>query len=292
MVLVRPDAIRCWLLRAGDSWLSAARGFARYASLSSVVEMGRRVEMGKRRGGTRKACVLVAVMACVLAVVGLGLIATGHLCITSARRPADRYGQDCCSGGGGAAGIALSGAVDSPDVDFDGIPDDEDILAAALSYIGTRPHYKSAYYASGYPDDEFGVCTDVVAIACRDAGYDLQRLVAADIVHRPDAYGIAAPDPAIDFRRTPNLEVFLGAHALSLTNDVREIDQWCGGDIVLYEGHVGIVSDRRNVQGIPYLIHHASPFQLCYEEDGLERYGRIIGHYRMKPACLDLLERA
>lgn len=135
--------------------------------------------MGKRRGGTRKACVLVAVMACVLAVVGLGLIAMGHLCITSARRPADRYGQDCCSGGGGAAGIALSGAVDSPDVDFDGIPDDEDILAAALSYIGTRPHYKSAYYASGYPDDEFGVCTDVVAIACRDAGYDLQRLVAA-----------------------------------------------------------------------------------------------------------------
>ena len=131
--------------------------------------------MGKRRGGTRKACVLVAVMACVLAVVGLGLIATGRLCITSARRPADRYGQDCCSDGGGAAGIALSGAVDSPDVDFDGIPDDEDILAAALSYIGTRPHYKSAYYASGYPDDEFGVCTDVVAIACRDAGYDLQR---------------------------------------------------------------------------------------------------------------------
>ena len=100
MVLVRPDAIRCWLLRAGDSWLSAARGFARYASLSSVVEMGRRVEMGKRRGGTRKACVLVAVMACVLAVVGLGLIATGRLCITSARRPADRYGQDCCSDGG------------------------------------------------------------------------------------------------------------------------------------------------------------------------------------------------
>lgn len=45
-------------------------------------------------------------------------------------------------------------------------------------------------------------------------------------------------------------------------------------------------------QGVPYLIHHASPFQLCYEEDGLERYGRIIGHYRMKPACLDLLERA
>ena len=92
-----------------------------------------------------RACVLVAVMACVLAVVGLGLIATGRLCITSARRPADRYGQDCCSDGGGAAGIALSGAVDSPDVDFDGIPDDEDILAAALSYIGTRPHYKSAY---------------------------------------------------------------------------------------------------------------------------------------------------
>ena len=111
---------------------------------------------------------------------------------------------------GGAAGIALSGAVDSPDVDFDGIPDDEDILAAALSYIGTRPHYKSAYYASGYPDDEFGVCTDVVAIACRDAGYDLQRLVAADIVHRPDAYGIAAPGSGNRFSPHPEPRGVLG----------------------------------------------------------------------------------
>lgn len=134
--------------------------------------------MGKRRGGTRKACVLVAVMAACLRG-GIGPHRYGapvhHVGPTSRGSVWARL----LFRRGSAAGIALSGAVDSPDVDFDGIPDDEDILAAALSYIGTRPHYKSAYYASGYPDDEFGVCTDVVAIACRDAGYDLQRLVAA-----------------------------------------------------------------------------------------------------------------
>lgn len=153
----------------------------------------------------------------------------------------------------------------------------------------TRPHYKSAYYASGYPDDEFGVCTDVVATACRAAGYDLQALVAADVAMRPDAYATDVPDPAIDFRRTPNLEVFFNAHAQRLTTDACDVAEWRGGDIVLYRGHVGIVSNRRNAEGVPYLIHHSGPFQLRYEEDKLEGYGRIIGHYRLSPACLALL---
>ena len=44
---------------------------------------------------------------------------------------------------------------------------------------------------------------------------------------------------------------------------------------------MGIVSDQRDARGVPYLIHHGSPFQLAYEEDRLDSYGAIAGHYRM-----------
>ena len=47
--------------------------------------------------------------------------------------------------------------------------------------------------------------------------------------------------------------------------------------------HIGIVSDKRNSKGIPYLIHNTGqPFR---EEDALEQYSKynpISGHYRMQ----------
>lgn len=235
-----------------------------------------------RPRGLWRRVLTVFLAASVLIAAAAVLIATGRVCITSAARPADRHA---------GAPLPDSASASPRDVDADGdsAPDNDDILASALAYVQTRPHYKSAYYASGYPDDEFGVCTDVVAIACRAAGYDLQALVAADVARRPEAYSIEVPDPAIDFRRTPNLKVFFDAHALRLTTDTDEVEKWCGGDIVLYEGHIGIVSDRRNEHGVPYLIHHSGPFQLRYEEDKLQSYGRVVGHYRLDPTCLALL---
>lgn len=236
------------------------------------------MEMGARRSGSRIFIVMLAILALTLIAVGAVRIATGRLCITSSHRPVDRYEG---ASGAGEAGLSTDLAA-MVDADSDGIADNDDVLAAALVYIQTRPHYKSVYYPSGYPDDEHGVCTDVVAIACREAGYDLQALVAADVARRSEAYAIEIPDPAIDFRRTPNLKVFFDAH---------EITEWRGGDIVLYEGHIGIVSDRRNDRGVPYLIHHSGPFQLRYEEDKLQSYGHIVGHYRLDPTCLALLSQ-
>jgi len=58
------------------------------------------------------------------------------------------------------------------DKDNDGIDDQTDILNNANNYIKTNPKYKSKYYNTGYPDDEYGVCTDVVAFALKDAGYN------------------------------------------------------------------------------------------------------------------------
>ncbi len=60
--------------------------------------------------------------------------------------------------------------ISNIDKDNDGIDDQADILNNVKKYIKTKPKYKSKYYANGYPDDEYGVCTDVVAFGLKDAG--------------------------------------------------------------------------------------------------------------------------
>lgn len=166
------------------------------------------------------------------------------------------------------------------DKDGDGMDDQEDILEGAIAYVNTHPKYKSAYYAGGYPNDGYGVCTDVVAYALKAAGYDLMELVSKDIEIHGDMYDIEIPDRNIDFRRVKNLYVFFNLNAESLSTDLKDISEWQGGDIVIFKNHIAIVSDRRNVHGVPYVIHHANPFQKTYEEDILEKHNDIRGHYR------------
>ena len=80
------------------------------------------------------------------------------------------------------------------DKDGDGIDDQTDILNNVREYIATNPKYKSQYYANGYPDDEYGVCTDVVAFGLKNAGYDLMQLVNEDIQNNRDDYEIETID--------------------------------------------------------------------------------------------------
>ena len=167
------------------------------------------------------------------------------------------------------------------DKDGDGIDDQTDILQNVRTYIATKPKYKSKYYAGGYPDDSYGVCTDVVAQGLLHAGYDLQQLVDADIAANPDMYDVEKADPNIDFRRVRNLIVYFSNHAISLTTDISEIDQWQGGDIIVFEKHIGIISDMRNKDGVPFIIHHANPAQRQYEEDILGYRNDIVGHFRI-----------
>lgn len=173
--------------------------------------------------------------------------------------------------------------ISSVDKDNDGIDDQTDILNNVRKYIETNPKYKSKYYGSGYPDDEYGVCTDVVAFGLKDSGYDLMELVNQDIINNKEKYNIEVIDKNIDFRRVKNLNTYFKNNHISLTTDVSQIDEWQGGDIIVYKDHIGIISDKRNKKGIPFLIHHANPVQVNYEEDALELYGKdcIIGHYRI-----------
>ena len=172
--------------------------------------------------------------------------------------------------------------ISTTDQDSDGIDDQTDILKSVRDYISTKPKYKSKYYAGGYPDDEFGVCTDVVAFGLKGAGYDLRELVNEDVLANREDYNIGIVDKNIDFRRVNNLKVYFDNNAISLTTDILKKDEWQGGDIVVFTGHIGIVSDYRNRKGIPFIIHHASPMQKFYEEDILEyKKSDIIGHYRI-----------
>ena len=167
------------------------------------------------------------------------------------------------------------------DKDNDGIDDQTDILNNVREYIATNPKYQSKYYASGYPDDEYGVCTDVVAFGLKGAGYDLMELVNEDIRNNKNDYNIDTIDKNIDFRRVQNLKVYFKNNAISLTTNIYDIDNWQGGDIVIFQNHIGIVSNNRNKNGVTFIIHHANPFQKYYEEDILESRNDIIGHYRI-----------
>lgn len=164
------------------------------------------------------------------------------------------------------------------DKDGDGIDDQTDFLQSVRNYIATKPKYKSKYYRTGYPDDGFGVCTDVIAFGLRGAGYDLMELVDADIRANKKMYQLDVVDKNIDFRRVNNLRIFFEHNAKSLTTDLTDIKEWQGGDIIVFKTHIGVVSDKRNWRGIPFIIHNGG---LHFEEDILEYRTDIVGHFRM-----------
>lgn len=176
--------------------------------------------------------------------------------------------------------------ISSTDYDNDGIDDYSDILQGAKIEAEKKTKYKSAYYAGGYPPDTEGVCTDMVWRALKNAGYLLKDMVDEDIKNNVDEYPRVngKPDPNIDFRRVPNLKVYFERNQISLTTDLSKIEEWQQGDIVVFgNSHIGIISDKRNKNGIPYLLHNAG--QLLREEDVLKiynKYNPITGHYRMK----------
>lgn len=167
------------------------------------------------------------------------------------------------------------------DKDQDGIDDQTDILNNALDYISKKPKYKSKYYKTGYSNDEFGVCTDVIAYALLNSGYDIMELINKDILSNKELYNIDKVDKLIDFRRVRILKVYFDLHAISLSTNINDTYEWHAGDIVIFKNHIGIVSNKRNRHGIPYVIHHRSKFQIDYEEDILGKKYKIIGHYKI-----------
>ena len=200
-------------------------------------------------------------------------------------------GADAAKAGKMSGGIAYVKikANDPDDVDGDGVPNQEDIFQSAKEYVATKPVYEDRYYQNGFPDDGYGVCTDVIGFAFLGAGFNLQMLVKSDIEQHIEEYPeMETPDPKIDFRRVKNLDVFFRHTAEVLPTSLDDLSVWEPGDIVTWERHIGIISDKKNERGVPYVIHHAGVSQTEYEEDILEGKSRytyvreITGHYRVR----------
>ncbi len=168
--------------------------------------------------------------------------------------------------------------VSKIDKDQDEIDDQTDILKNAKKYVNSKPKYKSKYYESGYPNDEYGVCTDVIAYALKNSGYDLMELINQDMIQNKNNYHTETIDKNIDFRRVKNIKIYLDKYAIPLTVNLNKINEWQAGDIVVFENHIAIVSDKRNKKGIPYILHHSK--RPLYEEDAISLY-KIVGHYRI-----------
>ena len=181
-----------------------------------------------------------------------------------------------------AAELNITQLQSENDADGDGLEDWMDMTIGARSYIATDPHYKSKYYAGGYPDDGLGVCTDVIWQAFRAAGYELKDLVDDDIAAAPEAYPfIPIPDGNIDFRRVNTLDTFFRRHAQVLTCSFENPEDWQPGDIVIFgeRQHIAICSDRRNRDGIPFIIHHGNPIEDAVERNQMYRQ-TVTGHFR------------
>jgi uncharacterized protein len=169
----------------------------------------------------------------------------------------------------------------------------EQLSDSAISLTCQKVRYDPGYYRIAYPGGDVpadrGVCTDVIIRAYRKMGVDLQRLIHEDMQAHfeeyPQLWGMKKTDTNIDHRRVPNMATFFKRHGTVLRVSVNGSD-YKPGDIVTWDlgggiPHIGIVINRKNIQGSNYLVvHNIGRGQIT--EDCLFRF-RITGHFQYMP---------
>ena len=167
----------------------------------------------------------------------------------------------------------------------------EDFIKAARNQVGITLQYDPAYQTIDYPNGDIpvnrGVCTDVVIRALRSAyQFDLQQAVHEDMkrnfLQYPQHWNLNEPDKNIDHRRVPNLQTFFARQDWDLILS-KKIKAFRAGDIVTcivppHLPHIMVISDRKNDQGIPLVIHNIGAG--TQEEDRLLEF-KLTGHYRV-----------
>lgn len=154
------------------------------------------------------------------------------------------------------------------------------IVAAARTCLGDR--YDSNRYPGGPPPRGRGACTDVIYWGYRPV-LDLQQAVYQDRTRNSEK-----ADRDLDYRWCPKLIVWFRRHAVSLPTEVNwsTLSTFRPADVVFFDGgdgvasHVGLVSDRWSLAGLPMLIHNPGPMGV--EENAL-RSNRLVGHFRLPP---------
>lgn len=186
----------------------------------------------------------------------------------------------------GCTDVGEVGVVDSAQADS--ADEAHPLVFEAREQIGVVIKYDTAYYSGGYPPADRGACTDVIEGALRASGYDLKGKIDADMQSHPERYSHDS-DPNINYRRVRNVKVFLDYYAESFTlkTDAENIGEWQPGDIVTYDQipgslwHIAIISDKKNSDDVPLLIHNYS--RGVVEDDKLLTWpAPISGHYRLR----------
>lgn len=167
-----------------------------------------------------------------------------------------------------------------------------ELIKAALERTKYHITYDGSYHSIKYPGGDvpanIGVCTDVIIRSYRKLGIDLQELVHKDmksnfsIYPSKNIWGLNRPDPNIDHRRVPNLQVFFTRYGqnLRVTNNAQDFSP---GDLVTWMlpgnlPHIGIVTDQYSKDsGNPMVVHNIGRGPKL--EDALFSYP-ISGHYR------------
>lgn len=161
---------------------------------------------------------------------------------------------------------------------------------SALSLTKNKVAYDPSYFIIKYPNGDVpadkGVCTDVVIRAYRKLGIDLQKEVHEDMVKNfskyPKIWGLKKPDPNIDHRRVPNLQVFFAKYGKTKSVEMKP-ELYVPGDIVTWIlpgnlTHIGMVVNKKSADGKRHLIvHNIGGGQVV--EDCLFRF-KITGHYQ------------
>jgi uncharacterized protein len=172
------------------------------------------------------------------------------------------------------------------------------ILAGAKKEARLQTPYVMDYEVLKYPGGDVsprtGVCTDLVIRAFRTAGVDLQKEVYTDRIANPSAYPtglwpIKKTDRNIDHRRCPNLAAYFRRHieTLPITLEKPSLNSnWLPGDVIFYvypgashPWHVAIVSDKRDADGMPFIIDAFPP--ATSESHRLDEFAPIHSHFRL-----------
>lgn len=167
-----------------------------------------------------------------------------------------------------------------------------DLVRSARTQVGKTIEYDPAYVSLTYPNGDLpiakGVCTDVVIRALRSARkMDLQKLVHEDMRANfskyPKHWGLKKTDKNIDHRRVPNLKSYFKRRGWSVPVSKNKQD-YHPGDLVTCTvagrlPHIMIVSDRKNPDGTPLIIHNIGAG--TQEEARLFEFP-ITGHFRIQ----------
>lgn len=187
--------------------------------------------------------------------------------------------------------MKITNLLSGKDINKNGKDDYTDIIETAREYIKSHPIYESIYYSdTGYPTDWHGVCTDVIWRAYFGIGVAFKDLVDSDIAYcktlgEENPYKETQATHFIDFRRVVNLKIYYERNSTVLTTDTSDPTEWQPGDIVIFSpSHIGICSDKRDSEGLPYILHHTYS-RGTVESDELGKFNvggyKVEGHYRI-----------